>query len=216
MVKIAALVLFLAMAPAWGDVIFLNASLRGSVESDGSSNGASANNFFFAGLLLVQDRNWFEFSIPTISSSSTLASATFNLAQSQFGHLGGQLVYSIYALGSQPTQFSDVNATTLYGSVNTSPSTNGELVSITLDSAALAAIVGAQGGDLFIGGIDSGENSSPFSGDFASSNNYQTFLKLTTVPEPSHLGSLVIAIFALGMVATNRSRFQRSSITRST
>jgi hypothetical protein len=67
-----------------------------------------------------------------------------------------------------------------------------------------AAIVGAQGGDLFIGGNDSGENSSSFTGDFASSNNFQTFLKLTTVRETPSLGSLVIAIFALGVVAITR------------
>jgi hypothetical protein len=182
LMRMVPLLFFLAFAPAWGNIILVNDSERGSVDSDGSSNGANANNFFFAGFFFVQERNWFEFSIPAFSG--TLASATFNLDQPQFGHQGGPLLYSVYALGGEPAHFSDVNSTTLFGSVKTDSTTDGSLVSITLGAAALEAISENEGGNFFIGGIDSGENSSSFTGDFASSNNFQTFLKLTTVPEP--------------------------------
>ncbi len=214
MLKIAPLVLLFAIVPAGAEVLFVNASERGSVDSDGSSNGASASNFFFAGFLFVQERDWFEFPIPALSG--TLVSGTLNLDQPQFGHQGGQLLYSVYALGSQPANFSDVNANaaTLYGSVSTDAATDGTAVSITLDAAALAAIAGSQRGDFFIGGIDSGENSGSFAGDFASSNNHQTFLELTTVPEPFLLSAMVLMILAVTGLRCRRALLAETGLRR--
>ena len=102
-------------------------------------------------------RNWFEFAIPTLTGG-TLTSATLNLDDS--GHIGDDLTFSVYGLSNRPLAFNDVTGNP-YGSVTTTDASTGTTITITLNAAALAAIGAQQGGDIFIGGIDSGENDSP-------------------------------------------------------
>lgn len=163
------------------------------------NNGASPSNNYLAGGLIGTIipsteawRDWFEFSIPVLTGQ-TLTSATLSLDdptppnQAGEGHQGGTLTFSVYGLSGQPLLFTDVSATNFFGSSGTSASS--PTVSITLNAAALAAIGAAQGGNIFIGGIDSGENVSGF--DFGSSatatDNTVLNLQTSAVPEPASL-----------------------------
>jgi hypothetical protein len=169
----------------------IDASERGWVCTGPSSgcpnNGADPGNNYFAGFTSAsQFRDWFEFTIPTLPGS--LLSATLNLDEPLLGHDGGSLTYDVYGLTTQPMMFTDVTTSNLFGSVATSSASSGTTISITLDSAALAAIAMHQGGNIFIGGIDSGETSSTLAGDFARTGGLPpvgvTSLKLNTAPAP--------------------------------
>jgi hypothetical protein len=214
MLKVSILGLTLATAYAWPSVIFLDASERGWVSTGvPNNNGSDAGNNYLAGQLLSNNyRNWFEFSIPAFSG--TLNSATLILSQPQpGGHVGDDLVYSVYGLDSQPVQFTDVNDALPYGSVITDSNSNGS-VSITLDAAALAAIAGDEGTNFFIGGIDSGEVGSVDAYDFGGTDQrYRSLLSLTTVPEPHSSSPLVIILFGLfGMLRSSpRLKFRVTS-----
>ncbi len=219
-----------AVGSAWADVANINASERGWVcTSDAvfcpssTNNSATPGNDYLAGAIsasngsdLTQLRNWFEFAIPTLTGG-TLTSATLNLDDS--AHLGGALTFSVYGLSGQPVDFSGVTTGNPYGSVNTTDASTGTTITITLNAAALAAIGAQQGGDIYIGGIDSGENDSPCAasssscvvGDFAGSPDSQnTVLTLITspaaVPEPSTSALLVTMILLLAGVAMWRRK----------
>jgi hypothetical protein len=164
-------------------------------------------------------RDWFEFAIPSLSGES-LVSATLSLNDG--GHSGNAQTFAIYGLSGQPLAFADVTTSNPFGSVATNNASSGTTVTIQLDPAALAAIAAAQGGNLFIGGIDSGENvanpasATDFVGDFEETHNgdpdptetYNTVLNLTTspasVPEPSSVALLVTAAFGAGLVGWRR------------
>jgi len=211
---------------AWADSFDIAASERGwvcqPVDADCSdNNGASATNNYAAGSLSVpftQYRDWFEFSIPTLTGGS-LVSATLNLDEPglpYFGHVGGTLTFAVYGLTAQPLVFTDVTNSNPFGSVSTTSADGGTTVSIPLNAAALAAISADQGTDIFIGGIDSGENTSTGAGDFFSTGlpgvPSNTKLDLTTatvpspVPEPSSLILLATVIVAVLVGGRRRIR----------
>lgn len=193
---------------ARADSLSIAASERGFVSTEvefgiviQTNDGASpANNYLAGGLVStilpssIEWRDWFEFSIPTLTGE-TLTSATLSLDdptppnQSGEGHQGGPLTFSVYGLSGQPVLITDVSTSNSFGSAGTS--TSSPTVVITLNAAALAAIGAAQGGNIFIGGIDSGEDGSGF--DFGSSASAadNTVLNLQTssssAPEPSSL-----------------------------
>lgn len=173
---------------------------------------------------MTQYRDWFEFAIPNFSGKS-LVSATLSL--DDLGHLGGPLTFALYGLSGQPLAFTDVTTSNPFGSISTTDASNNTTITISLNSPALAAIAAAQGGNLFIGGIDSGENvpnpatvspSADLVGDFGSSGNgnplpfstYNSVLNLTTaaapaaVPEPASV-FLLGAVVAIGLMARRRA-----------
>jgi len=127
---------------------------------------------------------------------------------------GGNLTYSVYGLSGQPLAFGDVSTSSQYGSAaTTDASALDPFITITLNEAALAAIAADQGGNLFLGGIDSGKNTTArctsiggcFVGDVAASNiSPPPLLTLTTVPaavpEPSSaalVGTMILLLVAL-------------------
>ncbi len=210
---LAMLALSLLAVQIRADVFDISASEQGWVCSpvgtafcSASNNGASPANDYSAAAVslpdntnLTQFRNWFEFAIPALTGGS-LVSATLSLDDG--GHDGGDLTYDVYGLSGQPLVFTDVNSSGPFvGSVATSDASSATIITITLDAAALAAIGAAQGGNIFIGGIDSGESVtdpatvSPlddFVGDFGSTlgDSFNTLTLTTaaaTVPEPSSL-----------------------------
>ena len=229
-------------ASAWADVFNIGDSERGSVCTidatfcPGGNFGAGAGKDYLAGVLspssntdVTKFRNWFEFAIPSLSGGS-LVSATFSL--DDFGRDGGALTFAIYGLTAQPLALTDVTTGNPFGSVGTSNASNGTTITIQLNSAALAAIAAAQGANLFIGGIDSGETVtdphtvSPISnlvGDFEASLNgypdpsstYNTVLHFTTapaaVPEPA---SILLLATMLGTFGIRRARAQRRTGSR--
>ncbi len=237
---------------ARADIVNVTASARGAVNTTGvgqpssSNNGNLADNSYFAGEFTFSTiyptyyRNWFEFAIPTLTGES-LTGATLSLDEHSSitgsnpaldGHVGGTLTYAVYGLTGQPLVFNDVVtlATNPFGSILTSAVAAETTISITLNADALTAIAAAHGGNIFIGGIDSGELSvaNGYLYDFGwsslSAPTYpnQTILVLTTapsapVPEPNGLllvGMLVGTVIAV-MTGTRRWRQNhvRSSFT---
>jgi hypothetical protein len=194
-IKLLPALLLLSAVSVLADSLDISASERGWVcsgsacsEADnfGQSNGDSAGNDYFAGSDGNGDelRDWFELSIPTLTGG-TLTSATLELDEPATdpapGHAGGSLTFVVYRLSAA----------------------SGTTVDITLNAAALAAIGAAQGGNIFIGGIDSGKLSFPsFAGDFAfTDSDYSTVLQLQTtgsgIPEPNLVGLLTVMLVVL-------------------
>jgi hypothetical protein len=106
-----------------------------------------------------------------------------------------------------------VTSSNPFGSVTTTSADDGTTISITLDAAALTAVAAHQGGNLFIGGIDSGETSSTTAADFAVSQYSINTLSLATapsaVPEPT---SLVLLAGVIGWVVFDlKRRFRKKS-----
>lgn len=195
--------------PASADDFSINDSEEGWVCNGAcaGNNGTDPNNNYIAGVLTGdQYRNWFEFSIPTLTGGS-LVSATFEVNEGGSSHMGGSLTYAVYGLSAQPLVFTDVSASNPFGSVVTTNASNGTTLDITLNAAALAAIGAAQGGNIFIGGIDSGELASTDTFDFAS-EGASTVLSLQTapssVPEPSSWALFTSVLLAMGCVARKR------------
>jgi PEP-CTERM motif len=223
MKRLSSVLLFsLSLTPFASADQIINASERGwvctTVGGCPNNNGADPGNNYLAGgggLGAVQFRDWFEFAIPTLTGS--LVSATLNLDEppavsggvSGGGHGGGSLTYAVYGLSAQPLAFLDVTTANPFAlPVTTSSADDGTTISITLNSAALAAIAAHQGGHIFIGGIDSGESSSTTAYDFGASDGLSnvTSLRLTTaptaVPEPSSI--LLVASVGLLLVVLRR------------
>jgi hypothetical protein len=208
---------------ASANAINITASERGWV-CDGVSgcpnNGASPSNNYAVGVLTDEGmiRDWFEFAIPTLTGGSLVA-ATLDLDEpSPGGHLGGTFTFAVYGLGAQPLVFSDVTTSNPFGSVSTTSASEGTTVAITLDAAALAAIAAAQTGNIFIGGVDSAENSSSEAGDFLGTvAGDVTSLSLTTgtaVPEPSSLPLLLFASAAVLVGLRRKTRGHGVTVNR--
>ena len=216
-----------ATSSAHASVFDISASERGWVCSPSgclaglaTNNGASPNNNYLAGTGSggFVFRDWFEFAIPTLTGGA-LVSATLNLYEPAFngttgGHTGGSLTYAVYGLSSQPITFSDVTASNPFGQVSTSTAMNGTTVSITLTAAALTAIAGDQTGNLFIGGIDSGENGGAGVDFLLTSKgvdpNSASTLHLVTapssVPEPSSALLFASGLLVVGWRFSSRIR----------
>jgi hypothetical protein len=237
MLKTSAILVVLTAASLSAAAIDINASTRGWVCApansncpDGFNNGADADNSYIAGATslsngtdLAQFRNWFEFGVPNLSGQ-TLASATLSLDVG--GHGGGALTFTVYGLPAEPLVFSDVTTSNPFGSIATSNNSTGTTVNIVLNGAALAAIAAKQGGNIFIAGIDSGENdpdpsrTNPhfnFVGDFGSTdaNGSNAVLHLDTAvgaaaPEPSSMLLLATSLAALGILTRKRAHRSRS------
>jgi hypothetical protein len=211
--KLLAILLLLMAGPVRAAIIFgIEASERGFVcnpsPSCGDNNGASPTNNYIAGNLQVlneQFRDWFEFAIPNFSGQ-TLASADLFLREplAPPGHSGGPLTYAVYGLSARPFVFTDVTTSKPFGSVGTSSADNGTDVDIPLNVAALAAITAAEGENLFMGGIDSGELNALDAHDFARTQvlaNATLSFVFQTVPEPNTILFLatILGIFGIGL-----------------
>jgi hypothetical protein len=204
--KVLILAPILLAAVASADVFDINASERGwvctpgpSCAGSGTNNGASAGNNYIAGFGDDgEDRNWFEFAIPDLTGG-TLTSATLVLDDGFHG--GGDLTYTVYGLTGQPIVFTDVSSSdTAFGSLGTSNASGTTALTITLNAAALAAIGADQGGDIFIGGIDSGENGSIYTDDFESTQDFPAAFSYGSCPVAA--GGIVHCVTELDLTTT--------------
>jgi hypothetical protein len=200
---------------ASADVFSISASERGWVCNGPSfgcpnNNGADPSNNYSAGhgsITLGSLRDWFEFAIPDLNGAS-LVSATLSLADP--AHSGGDFTFTVYGLSNEPIVFTDVTTSNPFGSVATSSASTGTTVTITLNTAALAALSADQTSNIFIGGVDSAESGSSLAGDFFSTtgSSFATTLTLTTtagttaVPEP---GSLLLLASVVLLVCAFRA-----------
>ena len=199
-------------------LITVSDSGRGWYNQFGFSDGNSATNAYIAGDNGGAYSNHFDFLIPTLGG--TLVGATLNLDNQvhNAGYSGpgpGPAThYAVSSLGSFGTYgFANIGTGTLYGTSNFLTGITGPgLVTIPLDSAALAAITGAQGHTFSLGGIHSGE-SLPFSfindfvtiGSPASAVTTLT-LDVSSAPEPATLTLLGTGFVAMGTYRLSRRR----------
>jgi|HubBroStandDraft_6_1064221.scaffolds.fasta_scaffold32761_2 hypothetical protein len=221
----------LSQAAANASVIVENESARGAVNNESGTNGNSPGLGYIAGnpdgidgTPPGLDRSHFDFSIPSLGG--TLTSATLSLANPEpmvldnvsylGGHGGGTNTFSVYSLGAYSTYsslsptaaFAALGAGTLYGSVSISD--NGT-ATITLNSAALAAITADQGDTFSLGGVDSGEDTS-LGYDFGNTRfpDNPTTLTLnvnpSVTPEPASMTLMCTGFFAFGAFGLRRHR----------
>ncbi len=210
---------------AQASVIDIFAANRGFVDACSAcipfygDNGADPSNNYFAGYqsspqpfggpILFLARNWFDFAVPVLTNQ-TLISARLLLYELRFGHTGGPLTFSVYGLAGRPALFTDVITSVPFGVTTTNSVNSDTTIELLLNGAALAAIVGAQGGHVFLGGIGSGESNWPSSTsayDFAASQSTDSILELTTiasVPEP-----VTSLLLGAGMVVLAELRRRR-------
>lgn len=224
----------LATVSAWSGTFVLTGA-RGGLASDGysgveylagsSSAGTSLDGTPWGTILC---RNWFEFLIPALGG--TLISATVNLQQGEpagppcgafgtpgcgvpalSGHGGPPTTFTLSALAAVPTSFSQIGSDLTYGTVSLDSSTNGTIVNIPLDAAALTAIAASSGGEFLTGGVDSGETSSTYAYDFGNLtlNNTVTLTLVTATdaPGPSTPALLIAGLVAVGVLARKPHRF---------
>jgi hypothetical protein len=163
---------------------------------DNSGNHSAANSTYIAGALgsgLMN--NFFVFNLSNVSGSIT--SAALSIGNPPFGYVpSGQTdIYSNYDVttpistlimsqsGSAGISiFNDLGTGILYGSVALSLADNGTQINIPLDSAAIAAIEGAEGESFAIGGT------------------------LSTVPLPATLPLFATGLGAMGLISWRRKR----------
>src|SRR5215831_9685437 len=158
---------------AKADVFNLRDAAEGWIRFEDFNNGALPADNYIAGYCAIchppgNFRDWFEYAIPALGG--TLTSATLELIEPPLGRSGGPQTFSVYSLSDRPFHFSDIGAGIFFGSVATSDALNGTVIDIPLNASALAAITANQGGNVFIGGIDSGEDSGAF--DFGYSQDF--------------------------------------------
>jgi len=179
----------------------------GSAPCNTGNNGASPTNSYVAGFVQAlnsQFRDWFEYAIPDLSGETVIGASLF-LEEAVVGHVGGPLTYAAYGLNGRPLMFTDVTTGNPFGSVGTSSADNSRLVEVPLNAAALAAILAAQGGSIFIGGIDSGELSSADARDFSGPAGTPAELFLfepepgQATPEPTSVALLATALGSIGL-----------------
>jgi hypothetical protein len=222
---LTALVLLIPALANADTIDVIDASARGFIDAVAGANGNNSTNGYvagnpagFEGSPPGPDRDHFDFSIP--SFSGTLSGATFSLSNPApmvldnmsflGGHGGGTNTFTVYSLGSYGTYgFSDIGSGTAYG--NATISGNGT-VTITLNSAALTAIMNDEGGTFSLGGVDSGEFTS-LGYDFGNTRfpNNPTALTLdigpaTSTPEPASITLLASSCLGFGGFGLYRRR----------
>ena len=159
------------------DAVNTPCAVRGQPGAVQATGPANAQADIFAGSVRVPNtagqtldagvyRNWFQFQIPKLAGP--LLSATLALPD-RIRWNGADLQYTIYGLSAQPKVFKDIHGVS-YGTVTTTDYDFGQLVTLRFNAYGLAAIEGAQGGSLFLGGIDSGEVVLGYHGDFSVTN----------------------------------------------
>ncbi len=151
--------------------VILTATARGWYRSDGSDNGASADNNYIAGVCGSSDeclgddadyRNWFLFDLEGIQSQIT--SATLSLyVPSPDGYISPNpsLTYTTYDVETSPSTvagsgglpvYNDLGSGIVFGSVIATNASEGTSLLVDLNAAGLAWINEFRGGDWVIGG----------------------------------------------------------------
>jgi hypothetical protein len=212
--RVCILMLVASLRVAFGGIITLDAASRGWLQPVAPfNNGTSAGNNYLAGFCGPGDcvsnssefRDFFQFSIPSLSD--TIVSARLLLDTVVVITPDPSETYQVTSI---PTSFvfADLGTGTLYGSAAYTTSDTDTNKAITLNAAALAAIV--SGTTFGVGG-----RITTLSGQTAvdelifgnSASNNTTRLEITTsdVPEPANwillgIGLVAVALKRRGLV----------------
>jgi hypothetical protein len=158
------------------DIVNTPCAVYGQPGMTQANNGTAPTNNIFTGSARVPNdqgqsfdagvyRDWFQFAIPTLNAP--LVGATLTLPEPNRWNTDTRN-YNIYQLPAAPKVFADVNTTgKLLGTVTTTAASFGSIAILHFNADGLAAITAAQGGTIYLGGIDDGEKLGGYHGDFS-------------------------------------------------
>lgn len=187
--------------------------------NDSGNHGSSNPNYIAGWRGNIEYNNFFVFDLSSVTGTIVGAELRLENPTSGYESPDATETYSLFdvstsiasltAGGSGLTgTFADLGSGTSYGSLVMSVSDNGTVVTISLNSAGIAALNAAAGGSIAIGGAVTTltMTTNVIENVFAfSSNGTETKeLVLTTIPEPSSL-----ALFGVGALGLGGARWRR-------
>ena len=206
-----------AAAPGNAAILTLGTSEQGWIDQNDNGNGNGNTNNYLVGNCGTNDcrvgefRNFFGFSIPTLTGNVVSASLVINTALVIMGQ-SPSLTVQFTSLNTT-NSFAALGTGTFYASITYTPSDAFLTETITLNAAALADIAAAEGGIFLVGGRDiSPTTFGPTAPDqlvYGSSGGPQQLVITTAeqqVPEPGSLSLLGAALLGVGVF---RRRFRR-------
>jgi len=193
-------------------ILTFDATGRGWIRSDLTSNGVGATNNYIAGGCCPghEYRNFFFFQ-PTFTGTVTAARLLLDAAS--YVSPDPTETYQVTSLGAS-FGFGDLGTGTFYGSRVFSAADAGQTVSIPLNTAAIAAIVSGQ--TFRVGGrltTYSGQTSQDEAVFWGSGSREQTRLELTlsdtAIPEPSSFALAGLGLLVIGLWSRRRKPAER-------
>lgn len=190
------------------------ATYRGWVLSDGTGNGALADNNYLA--TPNQSNNWFAFDLAS-EVPGTVTSAKLYLFNNGYWKnpgVWGSGTYTLYDVSPASQAilnsgdlnpgipvFTDLGSGTSYGSVGFSTADNGHYMILELNASGLSDLQSAWGSSFFnIGGAATGAGAT-----FSYSASLDTYLEITSTPAPEP-GTWATAALLLCSAASLRWR----------
>lgn len=195
----------------------VTATYQGQYNSGGTH--LNNNNYIAGDAFGFSYRNFFVFNLASLSG--TVTSATLNLAQPSNGYSSGAAseVYELFDVSTAistltagtggVSAFTDLGSGTSLGTVTVNSATNGTTVQVAFNSAGLAAIQAALGGQFAVGGALAGAGSSPrYTFGSTASSAFQTLDinfgsggggQIGQVPEPGTILTLGAGLVAIGL-----------------
>lgn len=205
----------ISATPALATIYTLSDSEDGWINQNGQTEGAGSNNNYILGNAQNfggEFRNFFGFSIPTLDG--TLVSATLEINTVLANLNQSPTLTATYTSLATTGSFAALGTGTAYGSFTYNSGDTNLVENITLDAAALAAIIGDQSATFLLGG----RATSPVTFGSSQLNQYvygfsggEVTLVLNTtpaaVPEPSSLAILGSGLLGLMLLAWRGRRF---------
>jgi|GEM_PF-1064363 len=168
------------------------------------------------------NRNFFTFDLSSLSE--TIVGATLRLENPSGGFSGDPATFSLYDVTTPVATlttdhsgtagqaiFADLGTGDLYGSIGIDSSSDGTILSISLNAQAISDLNAAVGSDFALGGAVSGGHALIFGSTGSGSPVRELVLETsstvtTTTPEPSSLALFSIGAAMTGLGAARRRR----------